>query len=181
MTKCKFYAVRKGLKPGIYQTWAECQEQTHGVSGAAFKGFSTQHAADQYLKAGTALLARQRTQTHGRLRGAHSAQEQAVCATSILDRPEECNQEGNSTVVAAAHQRTVSSAATPAWLDPAKQYRLVILQACKLSDLCLLHAMPLMLHVHNVQEFDGASRGNPGLAGAGAALLEDDTDSQVGC
>lgn len=61
MTKPKFYAVRKGLRPGIYTTWAECQEQTKGVSGAAFKSFSTQQAADQYLETGVELLAKKRT------------------------------------------------------------------------------------------------------------------------
>ena len=31
----------------------------------------------------------------------------------------------------------------------------------------------------SAQEFDGASRGNPGRAGAGAALLEDDSNKPV--
>lgn len=31
------------------------------------------------------------------------------------------------------------------------------------------------------QEFDGASRGNPGRAGAGAALLEDASNKQASC
>lgn len=30
----KFYAVKCGMIPGIYMTWAECQAQTSGYSGA---------------------------------------------------------------------------------------------------------------------------------------------------
>lgn len=31
----KYYAVRAGNKPGVYMTWAECQEQTAGFRGAS--------------------------------------------------------------------------------------------------------------------------------------------------
>lgn len=31
----KYYAVRAGVKPGVYLTWAECQEQTAGFRGAS--------------------------------------------------------------------------------------------------------------------------------------------------
>lgn len=36
-----FYAVQVGKKPGIYKTWAECEEQTKGFNGAIFKKFIT--------------------------------------------------------------------------------------------------------------------------------------------
>lgn len=39
MSKQKHYVVWVGKKPGIYTTWADCQEQTKGVSGAKFKAF----------------------------------------------------------------------------------------------------------------------------------------------
>lgn len=120
MTKSKFYAVKKGLRPGIYHTWAECQEQTHGVSGAAFKSFSTQQAADQYLEAGTVPLEKKRT--HSQSRGLCSAQraastEEAVCTTS--DSADLLKQAG------AAAQRA-TDAAVPAWVEPDRLYRLVL-------------------------------------------------------
>lgn len=31
----KYYAVRAGNRPGVYLTWAECQEQTAGFRGAS--------------------------------------------------------------------------------------------------------------------------------------------------
>ena len=40
MAKNSHYVVWVGKKPGIYETWAECQEQTKGVKGAKFKGFT---------------------------------------------------------------------------------------------------------------------------------------------
>lgn len=41
MAKKKFYAVRKGLKTGIYDNWEECQSATKGFSNAEYKSFST--------------------------------------------------------------------------------------------------------------------------------------------
>lgn len=46
----KYYAVKKGIKPGIYETWAECQQQTNGYSGAEYKSFTTYNEALQYIK-----------------------------------------------------------------------------------------------------------------------------------
>ncbi len=40
-----FYAVRKGKNPGIYETWAKCEEQVKGYSGAEYKKFSTYEEA----------------------------------------------------------------------------------------------------------------------------------------
>lgn len=44
-----FYAVRKGFNVGIYDTWAECSQQTNGFSGAEFKKFSTLEEAQNYI------------------------------------------------------------------------------------------------------------------------------------
>ena len=41
----KYYAVRKGRKTGVFLTWAECQKQVTGFSGAEFKSFSTMEEA----------------------------------------------------------------------------------------------------------------------------------------
>lgn len=52
MAKSKFYTVRKGHTPGVYTTWAECQEQVKGFSGAEFKSFGTRALAEQALTEG---------------------------------------------------------------------------------------------------------------------------------
>ncbi|UQS84160.1 ribonuclease H family protein [Bombilactobacillus thymidiniphilus] len=47
----KYYVVRKGRKPGIYATWAQCQAQVKGFSGAQFKSFTNLSDAKAYLNA----------------------------------------------------------------------------------------------------------------------------------
>lgn len=49
MAKKKWYAVKKGVKPGIYQTWAEAEAQVKGYSGAVFKGFTSEAEAQQWF------------------------------------------------------------------------------------------------------------------------------------
>jgi hypothetical protein len=46
--RTKFYAVRKGRKIGIFNTWEECERQTKGVS-SEFKSFPTYEEASAYL------------------------------------------------------------------------------------------------------------------------------------
>lgn len=41
----KFYAVKIGKTPGVYETWGECQNQINGFSGAVYKGFATKEEA----------------------------------------------------------------------------------------------------------------------------------------
>lgn len=41
MAKKNFYVVLKGRKPGIYNSWPECEAQVKGFSGASYKGVST--------------------------------------------------------------------------------------------------------------------------------------------
>lgn len=45
----KFYAVRKGLKPGIYHTWDECKIQVSGFSGAEYKSFPSYEEALRFI------------------------------------------------------------------------------------------------------------------------------------
>lgn len=45
----KYYAVRKGRKPGIYRSWAECQDQVSGYPNAEFKSFKDKAEAEAFL------------------------------------------------------------------------------------------------------------------------------------
>lgn len=49
-SKNKFYVVWKGLKPGIYRSWAECQKQIREFQGAQYMGFSSEEAAKKAFK-----------------------------------------------------------------------------------------------------------------------------------
>lgn len=46
----KYYAVRRGRKPGVYRTWAETQAQVTGYSGAQYKSFTSASAADAFMQ-----------------------------------------------------------------------------------------------------------------------------------
>ena len=48
--KKNYYAVKNGRKPGIYNTWADCQQEIIGFSGAVYKGFETLEEAQEYMK-----------------------------------------------------------------------------------------------------------------------------------
>ena len=46
----KYYAVKNGYKPGIYDTWAECKAQVDGYSNAKFKSFASLEEAKAFLE-----------------------------------------------------------------------------------------------------------------------------------
>ena len=50
MSAKKFYAVAKGIKPGIYTNWPEAKAQIDGFAGAIYKGFPTYKEAENWLK-----------------------------------------------------------------------------------------------------------------------------------
>ncbi len=45
-----YYAVRRGRKPGIYRTYAECEKQVSGFSHQEYKKFSSREAAEEYMQ-----------------------------------------------------------------------------------------------------------------------------------
>jgi len=49
MPEKKFYVVWKGIKPGIYDNWKECELQVKGVEGAVYKSFPDPEQARQAL------------------------------------------------------------------------------------------------------------------------------------
>ena len=47
--KKKYYVVWKGVSPGVYDSWTDCQLQIKGYEGAQYKAFETQEEAEQAL------------------------------------------------------------------------------------------------------------------------------------
>ena len=47
----KFYAVKNGKTPGIYDTWDECKENVSGFPGAEYKSFKTLEEAKEFMEA----------------------------------------------------------------------------------------------------------------------------------
>ena len=58
MAKKNFYAVKKGLKPGIYSTWKETEAQVIGFPGAMYKGFSTREDAQNWMQSDESFTSR---------------------------------------------------------------------------------------------------------------------------
>jgi ribonuclease HI len=50
MAKQKYYVVWKGRRPGIFETWEDCNAQIHGFTGAVFKSFDNKKLAEQAFK-----------------------------------------------------------------------------------------------------------------------------------
>ena len=48
--RCDFYAVRRGVVPGIYKTWKECEAQVKGFPCNEYRGFRTLAEAKAYMK-----------------------------------------------------------------------------------------------------------------------------------
>ncbi|KAF8511362.1 ribonuclease H-like domain-containing protein [Gautieria morchelliformis] len=51
--KTAFYAVHVGHQPGVYSTWADCEQYTKGYPKAQFKKFSTRAEAEAFVKSGS--------------------------------------------------------------------------------------------------------------------------------
>lgn len=51
-TKQKYYVVWIGRKPGVYASWADCQEQINKFDEAKFKSYETKAAAELAYKEG---------------------------------------------------------------------------------------------------------------------------------
>lgn len=49
MAKKKFYAVKKGKKTGLFQTWEACKASVDGYPGAEYKSFLSREEAEVYL------------------------------------------------------------------------------------------------------------------------------------
>lgn len=45
----KYYAVRRGRKIGIYNTWEECKEKVYKYSGAVYKSFFNLEDAREFI------------------------------------------------------------------------------------------------------------------------------------
>jgi ribonuclease HI len=49
MNNGKYYAVKKGIKTGIFNNWEECKENVMGFQGAEYKSFKSLEEAKNYL------------------------------------------------------------------------------------------------------------------------------------
>jgi hypothetical protein len=45
----KYYAVLRGVQPGIYYTWEDCKRQIDRYKGCRYKSFPTREEAEEFL------------------------------------------------------------------------------------------------------------------------------------
>ena len=45
----KFYAVKRGVRPGVYETWSACESLVKGFPGAIYKSFPTRQEAEAFV------------------------------------------------------------------------------------------------------------------------------------
>ncbi len=53
MASKKFYAVKRGRKPGIYFNWPDAKAEVDGFQGAVYKGFVNLEDAEEWLNSAT--------------------------------------------------------------------------------------------------------------------------------
>lgn len=46
----KYYAVKKGVKTGVFDSWAKCEPLVKGYPGAIYKAFTSKKAAEDFLE-----------------------------------------------------------------------------------------------------------------------------------
>ena len=51
----KFYAVRKGKVPGIYNSWDACKRMVDGYPGAIYKSFKSKKEAEDFVAGGASV------------------------------------------------------------------------------------------------------------------------------
>ncbi len=64
--KPKYYTVWKGVTPGVYASWEDCEQQVKGVEGAKYMSFKTQEEAEEALYSAPEAYIKMRTSSSGR-------------------------------------------------------------------------------------------------------------------
>eukprot|EP00041_Stephanoeca_diplocostata_P014866 m.281005 g.281005 ORF g.281005 m.281005 type:complete len:352 (+) comp19834_c0_seq3:235-1290(+) len=154
-TTRKYYAVRKGRIPGVYSSWNECQEQVHRFTGAIHKSFSTEAEARAF--AGTAGIPRPA--------GGAGTKERVL---SPKRQPLSTKASSGDTYNGDDISPPVPPSPGIYLRVPAEHVRLT----GAMSDQKTFDVARIM--------YDGGARGNPGRGGAGAVLLDGNTDVVLG-
>lgn len=63
MAKKNYYAVKVGLRTGIFKTWEECSSCVQGYPGAKYKGFATLAEAEGYIEGSVVVTKKKSTRT----------------------------------------------------------------------------------------------------------------------
>lgn len=82
----KFYAVKKGRKTGIFNSWDECKAQVEGFEGAVFKSFANLGDAEEFLNPGLPVTAEKISLPRAYVDGSYDvATGRFSCGVLVLD------------------------------------------------------------------------------------------------
>lgn len=175
MGKPKFYGVARGRAPGVYATWDEARAQVDGIKGAVHKSFSTREEAARWVSARNPDISG--TMMMGEARPSAGVPDRASARSPPTSPVKPMAPRGASSMGGA---RALSTSARDGG-DPiaAAEGANGKDDEARENDADAASAPPPPLADGSYTlYFDGASRGNPGPAGAGA-LIRRDADSRV--
>jgi len=193
----KFYAVRNGRSIGIYDNWDDCKGQVHGYPGCQYKSFSSLKEAEDYI--GQNVPPPHPACKEQKVDGSIASQYKSfsslkrveVCPTERVKAPETASKKQIYGYPGSQHKMFSSSKEAEDYLPQSieepqtacKEQKVDGYLANQNKSFSLLkraEGYPAQeaqgpATSSNGQdlyllEFDGASKGNPGKAGAGAVL-----------
>lgn len=141
MAKKKFYAVAIGHNVGIYSTWAECETQVKGFPGTKFKSFHNHNDALDFI---APYLDKSSSST-------------SVASVTIKSETKASSTAAKRPATTLSNEDRVAEHAVEVVEEPIRKRRRI--SANRNDSLCFQIS------------FDGGSRGNPGVAGAGAQVV----------
>lgn len=60
----KYYVVWEGHRPGVFESWAECQQQTRGYKNAKFKSFNSRAEAEKAFRDPSSVKSEKKSKTY---------------------------------------------------------------------------------------------------------------------
>jgi ribonuclease HI len=146
-----FYAVANGRSTGVFSSWDACRAQVDGVSRASFKAFSTEAEARNFVASSARRPQSAFPTTH--------STEYSLPYGASSSGPSRATYHTSSSWSTVRAATTVRSDAYDDSSDSSTEAYPVA---------------PVTSHETYTLRFDGGSRGNPGVAGAGSVLLRQD-------
>jgi ribonuclease HI len=154
----KFYAVAVGRQTGVFRTWNECRNQVHKYGGAKFKSFSTISEANDYIFQNTGGYRKHTLNNNN-----NADPSDPISATNSRNKRQR---------MTAATPQNANTTATPS-IKPLLNHhppRLAEVRSNTVSARQQRRRYCIQIN------FDGGSRHNPGIAGAGAVIVITDKD-----
>jgi ribonuclease HI len=175
MGKPKFYGVAQGRTPGVYTTWDEARAQVDGIKGAVHKSFSTREEAARWVSEKNPEMISVPNLVGDEARPS-AARPDPSTLRSPPTSPGKPRAPRGASSMAGAREMSTSARVTAAAEGPSGGNGNEPTRADD-DAAAAAPSAPLTDGTYTLF-FDGASRGNPGPAGAGA-LIRRDADSRV--